>query len=162
MTEQLPLLVQQTRDCAVSYHQQGLNCAECVYLAFLDAQASTMPRETVALASGFGGGIGQTKHMCGAITGALMALGTKFGRADPFEKEEVRDRAMQLREDVYPRFAALIQEIEAHYGTLLCSDLTAGHEDFHGPARKQSCRAIIAHCAALAAEHAARDERHTP
>lgn len=149
-------LAQQTRDRAVAYHHEGLNCAECVYLAFLDAHEANLPRETVALASGFGGGIGQTKHMCGAITGALMALGSRFGRADPFEKNEVRDRAIQLREEVYPRFAALINEIEAHYGTLLCADLTAAHEDFNGHARKQSCRAIIAHCAALAAEHAAK------
>lgn len=145
-----------TRDCACSYYREGLNCAECVYLAFLDTHETGLPPETVALASGFGGGIGQTKNICGAITGALMALGTQKGRSNPRERETVKERALQLRGEVYPRFAALLEEVRAHYGSVLCADLTNRHADFDAPARKQSCMEIIAYCAALADEHAKR------
>ncbi len=148
--------VKKTEESAREYYRQGLNCAECVFLAFLDHHETSLPREVLALASGFGGGIGQTKHLCGAISGAVLALGTQKGRADPFQKESPALRSQELREEVYPAFAALAHEVEAHYGTLLCRELTNSFADFQGKERKKSCQEIVAYCAALAAEHAAK------
>jgi len=152
-TEEVPSIAEQTEEKARAYYREGLNCAECVFLSFLDTHETELPREVLRLASGFGGGIGHTKNICGAVTGAILALGTQKGR-DPFEKDSPKERTLALRQEVYPRFAALINEIEAHYGTLLCADLTAQHTDFDAPARKKSCREIIAYCASLAAKHA--------
>lgn len=145
---------EQTRDKACAYFREGLNCAECVLLGFIDTHETELPREVVRLASGFGGGIGQSKNICGAVTGALMALGTQKGRPDPFDKETVKERAMELRQEVYPAFAALLNEIKEKYGTVLCAELTAQHKDFDAPSRKKSCQAFIAYCAELAAKHA--------
>lgn len=139
--------------CAKAYFREGFNCAECVFLSFLDTHESAFSQEAVCLASGFGGGIGQTKNICGAISGALLALGTQKGR-DPFAKDSPRERSLELREEVYPRFAALLEEVKAHYGTVLCSELTAPHPDFDAPARRQSCAEIVSYCAALVARHA--------
>lgn len=149
--------VTETVEQARAYYREGLNCAECVFLAFLDTHETGLPRESVALASGFGGGIGHTKHICGAITGAVMALGAQKGRSDPFAKETVKERAMQLRGEVYPRFAELLEEVRAQYGTVLCAELTNQHADFDAPARKKSCMEIITYCAELVAKHAEKD-----
>lgn len=143
---------------AREYFREGLNCAECVFLAFLDTQESGLPREVVSLASGFGGGIGQTRHMCGAISGAVMALGTQKGRENPFAKETKKERAKELREDVYPAFADLICDIEEHFGTLLCSELTATYDDFQSEARRRNCMETVATCARMLAIHAQKDE----
>ncbi len=131
----------------------GLNCAESVYLAFLDANG--LGRDTLCLATGFGGGIGHTGHICGAITAAVLALGTQKGR-NPLAIEDPAERGRQLREDIYPLFADLIGEAEAKFGTVNCADLTAGFEDFGSPERKQHCQEIVAYCAGLAARHAAK------
>lgn len=152
-TEEIRSIPEQTEAKARAYYREGLNCAECVFLSFLDTHETELPRDILRLASGFGGGIGHTKNICGAITGALLALGTQKGR-DPFEKESPKERMLELRQEVYPRFAALINEIEAHYGTTLCAELTAQHTDFDAQARKKSCQEIIAYCASLAAQHA--------
>lgn len=149
-----PSLVEETKAQAKAYFREGLNCAECVFLAFLDTHETNLPREVVELASGFGGGIGHTKHMCGAISGALLALGTQKGRPNPFQKESPRERSLELREEVYPRFADLLNEVNEHYGTLLCAELTATHPDFDAPARRQSCAEIVSYCAELCARHA--------
>ena len=154
-------LPEQTKESAVSYYREGLNCAECVFLSFLDTHETDLPPDVIRLASGFGGGIGQTKHICGAITGALLALGSVKGRANPFKMETPRERSLQLRQEVYPLFAALKNEIEAHYGTVLCAELTRSHEDFDGKERKKSCQEIIGYCAQLAAEHAAAMKQET-
>ena len=142
---------------ACGHFREGLNCAECVLLGFLETHDSALPFEVVALASGFGGGIGNTKNICGAITGALMALGTQKGRAQPYAIEEKAARGKQLRQEVYPRFAALLEEVRAQYGTILCAELTAAHPDFDAPARRRSCLDLVAYCAALAARHAEKD-----
>jgi len=38
------------------------------------------------IASGFAGGIGMTGAVCGAVVGAVMAIGLKQGRADTMEE----------------------------------------------------------------------------
>jgi C_GCAxxG_C_C family probable redox protein len=52
----------------------GCNCAESVVTALVEGlgvQCSCLP----GLATGLGGGIGHTGHVCGAATGAAMAIG---------------------------------------------------------------------------------------
>lgn len=143
-----------TEALARENYEAGLNCAESVYLAFLDANG--LGRDTLCLATGFGGGIGHTGHICGAVTAAVLALGTQKGRRDPFAIEDPAQRGRQLREEIYPLFADLIGEAEAKFGTVNCADLTAGFEDFGSPERKRHCQEIVAYCAALAARHAAK------
>lgn len=68
------------QNVAGEYFKQGLNCAECVFQSCLDMQNVDFPKEVIALASGFGGGMGQTRNTCGAITGAILALSSLKGR----------------------------------------------------------------------------------
>ena len=59
---------------ARGYFRQGLNCAECVLKAFMEVYDTGLPAESVAMATGFGAGLGHTKEgVCGAISGAVMA-----------------------------------------------------------------------------------------
>lgn len=62
---------------AVRYYNDGFNCAQAVYAAF--APRFGVPTEQ-ALCAGrcFGGGMCRGE-VCGAVTGALMALGQAFG-----------------------------------------------------------------------------------
>ena len=135
------------------YFRQGLNCSECVLRTFMDMHETDLPESIIRLASGFGGGMGHTKNTCGAVTGAVLALGLVKGR-DPFAAEEVKDRVRQLNEETYPPFAAMIREMEAEYGTLICAELSAPHGDFDGRSRKKSCQQMIGHCCRLAEKYA--------
>jgi len=49
----------------------GLNCAQAV----LQACTGNDTPEMMAMAKGFGGGVGGSKCLCGAISGGVMALG---------------------------------------------------------------------------------------
>ena len=67
---------------AKDYFDQGFNWAESISLSFKDylgMDSSLIPK----LATGFGGGIGRKGSLCGAFTGAVMAIGMKIGRANP-------------------------------------------------------------------------------
>lgn len=76
---------------AVSSFKEGLNCSQAILTAWqgelgLDVDAARN------IASAFGGGIGCTGETCGAITGALMVLGLKYGSADKGRKVSEKTR----------------------------------------------------------------------
>ena len=150
MTEEKVLTpVEQAEQAARGYFKQGLNCSECVLAAFFDVHGTTLPREAITLCTGFGGG-----NLCGAVAGAVMALSTVVGREDPFAKASMDERICELQEDIYPKVAALIKDIEAEYGTLICRELCDPFGDFECKERKKNCMKLIGRCAALAEQHA--------
>lgn len=56
------------------------NCAQAVLAPF--AERFGLPRETAfTIATPFGGGIGHTGQVCGAVSGAMMAIGLAQGTA---------------------------------------------------------------------------------
>jgi C_GCAxxG_C_C family probable redox protein len=56
--------------------KDGFNCAQAVLAAY----GAGLDRETaLRLASPLGGGLGDTGEVCGAVTGALMAIGLAHG-----------------------------------------------------------------------------------
>lgn len=61
------------RDRAGRLFASGLNCAQAV----LQAAADVKDPEMMAMAKAFGGGIGGSKCLCGAISGGVIALGLK-------------------------------------------------------------------------------------
>lgn len=57
---------------------EGMSCSKATFLALCHIFEVDLPEETLLrMASGFGGGIGRTHAggTCGALTGAVMALG---------------------------------------------------------------------------------------
>ena len=90
-------------DLAHSRFSEGFSCSQSVLAAFapelgLDADAA------LRVSAAFGGGMGRTGGTCGAVTGALMALGLKYGAtvADPVAKE----RTYALTREFIARFEA--------------------------------------------------------
>ncbi|MHA1934606.1 MAG: C-GCAxxG-C-C family protein [Candidatus Thorarchaeota archaeon] len=62
------------------------------------------------IASAFSGGIALTGNVCGALTGALMALGLKYGGAE--REEKVNEVAVEL-----------LNEFKALNGSIICREL---------------------------------------
>ena len=61
------------KEDAVRFHQMGCNCAQSVLAAC--GKYTRMEQETaLSVAAGFGGGV-RSGEICGAISGAVMAIG---------------------------------------------------------------------------------------
>jgi C_GCAxxG_C_C family probable redox protein len=74
------------RKTVYHYYEQGFHCAEVIAKTVLESFSSEPHPEAIKIASGFGGGIaGSTQHLCGALTGGIIALSSLFGRQDPTE-----------------------------------------------------------------------------
>ena len=93
------------KEKAAEFFSQGLNCAQSVIGAFSGELGLDLDTAE-AVSSGFGGGMGRTQKTCGAVTGAIMAIGYKyFDKNDiPGSKEKARIKTrefLQLFEEKY-------------------------------------------------------------
>ena len=117
---------------AAPLFDKGFNCAESVLIAmsdFLEIKADIIPR----IATPFGGGIGRRGSICGAVSGAIMAIGLKYGRMEPSEDKE---KAYELALRFYERF-------EKEFGSGLCHDLIEC--DLRTPEGKKKAKDLRVH-----------------
>ncbi len=99
---------------ALSYYEQGFNCAESVLKSLAEAfgiKSSYVPR----IASGFGGGFGKRGEVCGVISGAVMVLGIKYGRDSGKEKEK--------KEKLYGRVYGLMDAFTKKFKSTGCMEI---------------------------------------
>lgn len=89
------------------------NCAQIVFAhgaCYLDLEEET----ALKIAACFGGGM-QYGDMCGAVTGAYMAIGLKYGNYQPNDME-AKTLAMQKKGEFDEKFKAL-------HKSLVCRNL---------------------------------------
>ena len=98
-------------ETAVIVFSQSFNCSQAVFSAFAP-QFGLDEKTALRLASPFGGGVARRGEVCGAVTGALLALGLARGADKPAGKEEI----YRLSQEFMRRF-------EEKHGTLLCRGL---------------------------------------
>lgn len=98
---------------AEKYFNNNFNCSQAVFTTF--ATELGLDEETaLRIATQFGGGA-RKGEMCGAVAGALMVLGLKYGHCHAEDMEE-KGKAYQIAEDFMNRFIA-------EKGTVVCREL---------------------------------------
>lgn len=100
-------------DRALELFSNNFNCSQAVLTAFapdfgLDEKLALM------LGTSFGGGA-RNGELCGAVSGALMVLGLKYGHFDAADSEQ-KSRAYAIAAEYTKRFK------EAN-GSVVCRDL---------------------------------------
>lgn len=100
-------------DSAVNYFNNKFHCSQAVFAAF--APELGLPEEQ-ALKIGAGFGSGMCKgEVCGAVTGALMALGLKYGHSDSADIERKVNTSRLT--------VLLLERFKQENGSYLCKDL---------------------------------------
>jgi len=100
-------------ETALARFAEGFNCSQAVLSVFVDDCGLQM-ESALRVASGFGGGMGCMGEACGAVTGAIMVLGLRYGAA-------TADR--EAKEQVYQEVVHFIQRFKARNGTITCREL---------------------------------------
>ncbi|HUV55546.1 MAG TPA: C-GCAxxG-C-C family protein [Candidatus Krumholzibacteriaceae bacterium] len=101
---------EETIRAADGYAADGFLCSEAVLLALSESmgvESELIPR----IATGFAAGVARTGNVCGALSGAVMGLGLRYGRDAP-ETEPGR------RPYWYSRWLA--EAFEEAYGSVTC------------------------------------------
>ena len=136
-------------EAARALFYQGYNCAQAVFCAF--AQDMGMDPDAAArLSSSFGGGMGRLREVCGALTGAELALGALEGYDD------VSDPGVKIAH--YARVRALAEAFREKNGTYICRELLkdvkttpGGEPEARTPAfyASRPCLRLVGEAAAL-------------
>lgn len=102
---------------AKTYFHNGFNCSQSVFAAF-SPETGISGDDSLRIATAFGGGIGRQQLVCGAVTGALMAISAKYGKAlhDPEAKKQ----------ETYLLTQAFCEAFIRKHGSLNCRDLLMG------------------------------------
>jgi len=101
------------KDNAVTIFNGGYNCCQSGLGAFCEEQG--LERETAfTIATGFGAGC-RRGEVCGAVSGALMVLGLKYGFSDSGDEEKKNGAYLKIK-DFTDRFEAL-------HGTVTCKGI---------------------------------------
>ena len=145
-------------DLAKSHAEEGFLCSESVLLAIsdlLNVRSELVPK----IATGFGAGIGGQGEVCGAVSGAILALGLKFGRNDA------------KKDGVKPYWFALdfLKRFKTEYGCVTCRELTGCDFNTEDGRRRYEeekmwetkCRQLIATASGIAFDLIRKRQRPT-
>jgi len=91
--------------------ENGYACSQSV-LSTLAPDLGLDEETALKIASAFGGGMVRQGEVCGAVTGALMSLGLKFGSTSADNEEAIRNTSQEL-----------MHRFEEEKGSLLCREL---------------------------------------
>lgn len=111
---------------AVEKFKDGFNCSQAVFRTYcarfgLDGQVA------FKIATGFGGGMRMAKT-CGAVTGAIMVLGLKYGSCTADDKES--------KAKTYEKVVEYTKRFKEINGSVACRDLLGC--DISAPAGMQT------------------------
>jgi C_GCAxxG_C_C family probable redox protein len=104
-------------ELARQYHARGYGCAQAVLAAY--APDYGLSEElALRLSTGFGSGMGRMCKTCGALTGAFMVIGLKYGKVVTDGTKYGTDT-----ETTYRMVAELAKKFEEKNGTQECREL---------------------------------------
>jgi len=83
-------------DVAVQCLTSGFNCSQAVVSTYC-SELGLEPEMALRIAGGFGGGMGLSET-CGAVTGAFMLIGLKYGNINVDDKENKRKTKLLVAE----------------------------------------------------------------
>mgnify|MGYP000803104874 FL=1 len=101
---------------AMELFKSGYNCSQAVIGAWHEEIGLDF-NTAVHISSGFGGGMGRLREVCGSCSGAFMVLSMKYGYTDPKNYKD-KKRLYELIQ----KFAARFKE-ENGFDSIVCREL---------------------------------------
>lgn len=98
---------------AAQYFLEGYNCAQSVAMAFADL-LGIKEKTAARMASGFGGGFGRLREVCGAVSGMVLVASALYGYDTP-------DRTNQAA--CYQMVQTLCQSFQDKNGSMICREI---------------------------------------
>lgn len=93
---------------------KGYNCSQSVVLAFSDVIGIEKDKLAVII-SGFGGGMGRMREVCGCFSGIVMVLSEVYGYSDP--------KNIAQKKVLYEKIRAAAEQFKRDNGSIICKEL---------------------------------------
>ncbi|MDE7229814.1 MAG: C-GCAxxG-C-C family protein [Oscillospiraceae bacterium] len=101
-------------DIAYENFLKGYNCTQAIAVTFakelgLDEAAAAR------LSSGFGGGMGRLREVCGTFSGVVFVLSSLYGYSEP--------KDLEGKKDLYEKIRACAAKFRSDNGSIICREL---------------------------------------
>ena len=141
-------------ETAEELFREGYNCAQSVAGAFCEEIGIDF-NTAVRMVSGFGGGIGRMREVCGAVSGMTFVIGILMGYDDP--------KDVDGKKDLYAVIQTLCKGFKDITGSVICRELLSkkdAADDSPQPAertaeyyRQRGCAGYVACAAGILEEY---------
>jgi C_GCAxxG_C_C family probable redox protein len=101
-------------DQAAATFINGFNCAQAVFSTYAE-KFGIDQTEALKISCGFGAGMGRRQEVCGAVSGAILLIGSKYGKTIR-EDNAANDLTYKLVRELSEKFIA-------KYGSISCKEL---------------------------------------
>jgi C_GCAxxG_C_C family probable redox protein len=101
-------------DEAVASFHSRFTCSSAVFSAF-SGELGLDPDMAKKCACGFGAGISKTGNLCGAVSGAILVIGLKYGKTEAGDEAATEKTRALVRQ--------FIHEFTLKNGSINCTDL---------------------------------------
>jgi C_GCAxxG_C_C family probable redox protein len=99
---------------AVGRFNEGFNCAQSVLSAYSEKYGLDN-ESALKVSTAFGAGMGRMSETCGAVTGAFMVIGLKYGMYKATDQE--------AKEKTYAKVKEFVRLFRKKNGTVVCKEL---------------------------------------
>ncbi|HOT03895.1 MAG TPA: C-GCAxxG-C-C family protein [Methanolinea sp.] len=101
-------------DEAVASFSAGFTCSAAVFSAF--SRELGLDVETARkIACGFGAGVSRSGNICGAVSGAILVIGLKYGKANAGDDHATEKTRTLVRE--------FLRQFTERHGSVNCTEL---------------------------------------
>lgn len=136
-------------DKAISNFKNGYNCSQAVICAYCDLLG--MDEELAFRTSeGFGGGMGQLRDTCGAVTAMFMLAGLKGSDGQLSEGK--------TKLNTYGTVKNMAEEFKNKNSSIMCRDLLG----VDGAPKKRACIGCVQDAAMLIEKYLLEEEKQKP
>jgi C_GCAxxG_C_C family probable redox protein len=102
------------KEKALELFNGSFNCSQAVFTVFAE-EFGLEKEEALKISCGFGGGMARMGNTCGAVTGAYMAIGLKYGKSKPEDNE--------ARDITFSKIHQFSDEFKKKNNSLVCNEL---------------------------------------
>jgi len=120
-------------DTAPAKYKESYVCSEAILLSLREEGTVNFSDDVIRASTGFGAGVGWSKHLCGALSGGVMAIGVKYGRTG----------LNKSRKPSWDCCFELVRRFAKKYGTIQCGELIKSFNDLAAKERISHCQKII-------------------
>lgn len=101
-------------ESAYQNFMSGYNCSQAIAVAF--AEELGLDKDIAArLSSGFGGGMGRMREVCGTFSGVVFVLSALYGYSEP--------KNLTVKKELYEKIRAFADKFREDNGSIICREL---------------------------------------
>jgi C_GCAxxG_C_C family probable redox protein len=124
---------------AVACFNDGFNCAQAVLSTYCE-QFGLDRESALRVACGLGGGMGRLQETCGAVSGAYLVIGLKYGQCAK-DDAAAKEKTYATVQEFARRFEARNESTNCR--ALLGADLIGGDRQTASERVKQVCPQMV-------------------